>query len=383
MPPTQARWRAYARPARIPGSRVASMRSSHNRHSGLVEATGANARSRSPHKPIRPANKAMLRMLAYLTKARQLFQGIALGAIVYLARFPLIRRIASLSEPYLLGKVLEQTTAPGPTGGAIGYLFRKHDPGLSAKDIYQEIFSSERFRQGYQSQMGQDMFLNRWFFKNRGPGFFVDVGAFDGVLGSNTSYFEKHLQWRGIAFEPNPSAFEVLRATRSCRLIQGCAYHHDGEVPFLALSEREQRKGAKSRVPSSLLSMIFDSRHGGAMLSGIPQHMDQLQWVEWIRKPMKLNQILTTVLCHRIDTVLKDSGVKIVDYLSIDVEGAELEVLRGIDFEWVQVNIIGVEHTHTFSEVYDLLTTSGFEYQGLLFFDEIFVHKRPRYSWDA
>ena len=48
-----------------------------------------------------------------------------------------------------------------------------------------------------------------------------------------------------------------------------------------------------------------------------------------------------------------------------------------------QVNVIGVEHTHTFSEVYDLLTTSGFEYRGLLFFDEIFVHKRPRYSWDV
>ena len=231
--------------------------------------------------------------------------------------------------------------------------------------------------------MGQDMFLNRWFFKDRGPGFFIDVGAFDGILGSNTFYFEKHLQWKGIAFEPNPSAFEALRATRSCRLIQGCAYHQDGQVPFLALSQREQRKGAKSRPPGSQLSMVLDSTHGGAMLSGIPEHMDQLQWVEWIRKPMKLNQTQETVPCYRIDTVLNDSGVKIVDYLSIDVEGAELEVLRGIDFERVQVNVIGVEHTHTFSEVYELLTTSGFEYQGLLFFDEIFVHKRPRYSWDV
>lgn len=119
------------------------------------------------------------------------------------------------------------------------------------------------------------------------------------------------------------------------------------------------------------------------MLSGIPDHMDQLQWIEWIRKPMKLNQTRTTAPCHRIDTVLNDSGVKIVDYLSIDVEGAELEVLRGIDFGRVQVNIIGVEHSDRFREVYGLLTASGFEYQGLLFFDEIFVHKHPRYSWDA
>ena len=322
-------------------------------------------------------------MLGSFTKALRFFQGIALGAIVYLVRLTLIRSIASLTEPYLLRIVLNKSMTPGSSGGAIGYLFRNHDPGLSAKGIYQDVFSAERLRQGYQSQMGQDLFLNRWFFKNRGPGFFVDVGAFDGILGSNTSYFEKHLNWNGIAFEPNAATFEVLRATRSCRLIQGCAYDHDGEVSFLALSQRELRKGTKSGPPRSMLSMIFDSTHGGAMLSGIPQHMDQLQWIEWIRKPMKLNKTLATVPCHRIDSVLNDSGVKIVDYLSIDVEGAELEVLRGIDFERVQVNIIGVEHTHTFSEVYDLLTTSGFEYQGLLFFDEIFVHKRPRYSWDV
>jgi FkbM family methyltransferase len=322
-------------------------------------------------------------MFAYLTKTPWLFQGIAHEAIVYLARFPLIRKIVCLSETHSLRKVLEQTTLPGPSGGAIGYLFRNHDPGLSARDIYRDVFSGERFRHEYQSQMGQDLFLDRWFFKNRGPGFFVDVGAFDGISGSNTSYFEKHLQWKGVAFEPNPSAFEMLRATRSCRLVQGCAYDRDGEVPFLALSDSEQRGGTSSQPPFSLLQMLLDSSHGGTMLSGIPQHIDQVERVEWARKAMKLNQILETVPCHRIDTVLDDCGVKTVDYLSIDVEGAELEVLRGIDFERVQVNVIGVEHSPRFAEVYELLTTSGFEYKGLLFFDEIFVHKHPRYSWDV
>src|SRR4029077_2827709 len=122
---------------------------------------------------------------------------------------------------------------------------------------------------------------------------------------------------------------------------------------------------------------------GGAMLSGIPDHMDQVQRTQWAREAMHLDQTLSTVPCHRIDTVLDDVGVKIVDYLSIDVEGAELEVLHGIDFARVQVNVIGVEHSARFPAVYDLLTTSGFDYQGLLFFDEIFVNKRPRYSWDA
>jgi FkbM family methyltransferase len=321
-------------------------------------------------------------MLAYLIKVPRPFQGVALAAVVYLARLPIVRTIVSRSETYSLGKVLKQTTTPGRTGGEIGYLFRNHDPGLSATDIYRNVFSSERFRQGYQSQVGQDVFMNRWFFKDRGPGFFIDVGAFDGISGNNTSYFEKKLQWKGIAFEPNQSAFELLRATRSCRVIQGCAYHQDGQIPFFALSEREHHHGARSHAPRSLLEMMVDSSHGGAMLSGIPEHMGQFDRVEWASKVMKLDRIRTTVPCHRIDTVLNECGVQTVDYLSIDVEGAELEVLRGIDFERLQVNAISVEHSPRFSEVYDLLTASDFEYQGLLFFDEIFVHRRPRYSWD-
>lgn len=332
---------------------------------------------------VRAQNDGVWRMLDFFTKIRRLLQGVAVRALVYLMRFPLIRRFASFGEPYLFGRVLKLTTTAGSAGGAIGYLFRNHDPHLSAKDIYRQVFSADRLEQGYQSQMGQDMFLNRWFFKNHGPGFFIDVGAFDGIMGSNTAFFEKNLNWQGIAFEPNPAAFQVLQRTRACRLIRGCAYYRDGEVPFLALSEQTRPEITKMPPPRSMLSMVFDSTHGGSMLSGIPDHMDQLQWIQWLSKPMKLNQEMETVGCHRIATVLNESDVKVVDYLSIDVEGAELEVLRGIDFDAVQVNVIGVEHTHTFPEVYELLTTSGFDYQGLLFFDEIFVHKCPRYSWDA
>ena len=160
-------------------------------------------------------------------------------------------------------KAIEQTTTPGSTGGAVGYLFRIVIPGLSAKEIYRDVFSAARFSEGLQSQTGQDMFLNG-FFKNRGPGFFIDVGAFDGILGSNTFYFEDRLQWTGIAFEPNPSAFDVLRATRSCRFDPRLRLHQDGQITFLALSEREHHHDTQSRPPGSLLQMMLDSGHGGA-----------------------------------------------------------------------------------------------------------------------
>ena len=324
----------------------------------------------------------MLGILTRLAKTPKRFQEVLLATVAWFGQLPGIRMVVSRRETYVLRRALARTTTPGPDGRALGYLFGSHEPGKSAEDIYSDVFSLRRYADGYQSQMGQDMFLNRWFFRDKGPGFFVDVGAFDGIVGSNTYYFEKYLKWTGIAFEPNSSAFEVLQSTRSCRLVPGCAYDRDGRVDFLALSEKEQHENTQS-PPRSLLSMVLAPSHGGAMLSGIPEHMDQVRRTEWAREAMDLRQTESTVPCYRIDAVLDEEGVDIVDYLSIDVEGAELEVLRGIDFGRVHVNVIGVEHSKRFSEVHDLLTTAGFEYQGLLFFDEIFVNRHPRYSWES
>jgi hypothetical protein len=102
-------------------------------------------------------------------------------------------------------------------------------------------------------------------------------------------------------------------------------------------------------------------------IRSIPDHMNQLQRTEWAREAMNLNQNLATVPSHRIATVLNDLGARIVDYLSIDVEGAELEVLRRIDSGKGATQRHRVEHSGRFPEVYGLLTASGFDYQGLHF----------------
>jgi FkbM family methyltransferase len=306
-----------------------------------------------------------------------------LRALARLARNPLGRRIVARLETRALSEMLERTTTPEPGGRALGYLFGRYEPGRGAGEIYADVFSRQRFERGYQSQMGQDLFLNRWIFKDRGPGFFVDVGAFDGELGSNTAFFERRLGWTGVAFEPNPPEFASLRRTRSCRAIQGCAYNREGEVSFLALSERDRRAAAGPLAPPpNLTSMALDARHGAVMLSGIQDHLGRMERIDRLREVHGLDQALITVPCYRIDGVLDEAGVRTVDYLTIDVEGAELEVLEGIDFSRVQVNVVGVESSPRFRDVHTRLTRAGFEYQGLLFFDEIFVNRRPRFTWE-
>jgi FkbM family methyltransferase len=305
------------------------------------------------------------------------------SSLSWLARNAVGRRVVAALETSALARMLKQTTQPGPDGRALGFLFGRYEPGRTPRQIYDDVFSQGRFESGYQSQMAQDLLLNRWLFKNRGPGFFVDVGAFDGQLGSNTFFFEKRLGWSGVAFEPNPPAFETLQRTRLCQAIQGCAYNRDGDVSFLALSENGQRRRTKEMLrPANFSSLALDRDHGAVMLSGIHEHIDNMPRVDQARELWSLDQSVVTVPCYRIDSVLADRGVSTVDYLSIDVEGAELQVLQGIDFTKVRVNVIGVERSRCFGDVYRLLTDAGFDYHGLLFFDEIFVHREPRFTWE-
>ncbi|HUI61784.1 MAG TPA: FkbM family methyltransferase [Steroidobacteraceae bacterium] len=64
------------------------------------------------------------------------------------------------------------------------------------------------------SRAGQDRFLFENFFRGRRNGIFVDVGAGDGETGSNTLFFERFMDWRGLCIEPRPEAFAKLTSRR-------------------------------------------------------------------------------------------------------------------------------------------------------------------------
>src|SRR5579872_2283862 len=68
---------------------------------------------------------------------------------------------------------------------------------------------------GYFSQRGQDKFLHEEIFKGKKSGFFIEIGAHDGISFSNTYYFEKYFGWTGICIEPNADIFNKLKENRS------------------------------------------------------------------------------------------------------------------------------------------------------------------------
>ena len=84
----------------------------------------------------------------------------------------------------------------------------------------------------FKSQNGQDKYLFS-LMRNK-KGFFVELGACDGVLFSNSHYFEKELGWNGILIEPNPIYWEDLKKNRSCHLSNKLCDDMEGkEVDFL------------------------------------------------------------------------------------------------------------------------------------------------------
>src|SRR5690349_1243951 len=85
----------------------------------------------------------------------------------------------------------------------------------------------------YKSQWKQDSFLHENFFPDKKDGVFVEIGAHNGILGSNTYFYEKELGWSGICIEPLEERYKELIQNRSCICLNCCVYDKSGEIDFI------------------------------------------------------------------------------------------------------------------------------------------------------
>jgi FkbM family methyltransferase len=214
----------------------------------------------------------------------------------------------------------------------------------------------------YSSQSGQDKVLHERIFGNH-KGVFCDVGAHDGLTFSNTAFFETVLGWTGICLEPNPAVFAQLVGNRTCVCLNEAAYYRDGTVSFLV-----------NEGYTEMLSGIvetYDPRHRQRIAREQADHGGQGH--------------ITRIGARRLDAVLQEYGLDTVDYLSIDTEGSEWQVIQGIDFNRVRINVIGFEVNYAGSEAHRAieqhLVANGFHEIGRIEADAIFMHSEPRFSW--
>jgi FkbM family methyltransferase len=197
------------------------------------------------------------------------------------------------------------------------------------------------------SQLGQDLFvLSKLDFK-RG-GFFVEFGATNGIDLSNTYLLEKEFGWKGILAEPAKRWHEGLRNNRTGPVETDCVWSDStSTLPF-------------NEVDIGELSTI-------AFYGSSDGHADK-------RKQGKAYDVKTISLEDLLD---KYHAPKEIDYLSIDTEGSEFQILSSFDFDRYEIKLITCEHnfTPTREKICSLLTQNGYvrEFEELSRWDDWYV----------
>ena len=170
-------------------------------------------------------------------------------------------------------------------------------------------------------------------FINYQNGFYIEMGAHDGIINSNTYYFEKNLNWRGILIEPS-NFFDDLKNNRSSRNI----FYKTLCVPFNFNKKVSfEDFGPYSRVPELVTEDYYN------------WHKKKNKALEYIYK----KKIISSPKMNNLNDLLMESKApKLIDFFSLDVEGSELNVLKGIDFNKYNFQYLLIEITDLDKGVY-------------------------------
>lgn len=170
------------------------------------------------------------------------------------------------------------------------------------------------------SQLGQDLWvLERTGYK-RG-GYFVEFGATDGVLLSNSLLLERDFGWRGICAEPNPKFLADLRRNRRCQVSDACV---------------------GSRTGDSVEFLLADEYGGLARHADLDNNAERRRG--YLEDPARTVRLQTVSLQ---DLLVRHRAPRHIDYLSIDTEGSECDILSAFPFQDWRIDLITVEHNFT------------------------------------
>ena len=200
----------------------------------------------------------------------------------------------------------------------------------------------------YKSQNFQDLFvLSELNLKK--SGFFVEFGATNGIHESNSFLLENSFGWRGILAEPAKTWHKELHRNRPLASIEDTCVWKESNL-LLSFNETED---------GNLSTLDF--------FSGLDSHRE-------FRKHGRKYEVTTISLTDLLD---KYSAPRSIDYLSIDSEGSEFEILNAFDFEKYSFSVITCEHNYTSAreKICELLTSKGYirKYEELSLWDDWYV----------
>ena len=214
-------------------------------------------------------------------------------------------------QSYRALELLRSSPLEGPGGGGVAKFLSAYDQAHSER--LQEIFA----------------LLNNSFQKD---GFFVEFGALDGITLSNTWLLETDYNWQGILAEPAKFCHEALKQNRNCHIDTRCIWRESGE-------------------------RILFNEHTSTGLSGIaatlarPARRVSNKQRTYHVETLSLNDLLSAY-----------SAPSYINYISIDTEGSEFEILNAFDFNRHRFGCLSIEHNFCAQRerIYALLTSHGY-----------------------
>jgi FkbM family methyltransferase len=196
----------------------------------------------------------------------------------------------------------------------------------------------------YYSQQDEDRILSEKFL-NYKNGFFIELGAMNGLTFSNTLFFERELGWTGVLIEPTHQFNDLIINRPNCHNFNYAISEIDGDVEFLG-----------DYALGGVLSTMHDDHKFGWGLDKEKSYV---------------------VKSKPIYDVIKNIEISKVDFFSIDVEGGEYEVLKTFNWEIpVYVILIEMSHDKERNELCrEFMTSKGFEFDMVIGINEVWVNK--------
>jgi len=203
----------------------------------------------------------------------------------------------------------------------------------------------------YTSQAGQDFVIDQIMKQKRG-GTFLDIGGYDGVTGSNTFFLETNRGWTGALVEPVRAQLVKAAAFRTCPCIGVAIAATEGEADFIEISEGfTQMSGLSDTYDQKLLKTVRGNKH----------HVENVV------------KIQTKTISH----IIEYSEIPDPDFISLDIEGGELEVLKSFPFKDHDVKAWAIENNTGTKEIRDIMTQNGYDLIEFCGPDELYF-KQPK-----
>ena len=202
----------------------------------------------------------------------------------------------------------------------------RHCCDLSTARALMVTFDETVRRQRFPSQIGQDKWVLFRMFPGVSGGYFVDIGSADGTIGSNTKALEER-GWRGLCVDPFPTNMDG----RTCQVFKDVVWSVPGhKVQF----------------------------HTHGELGGVSQTLGAWKDVVTTSPTVELSTVTLA------DILERGKAPSYIHFMSLDIEGAELEALRGLPFEKYRFGAMAIEHNDEEpkrSDIIKFLAGRGYE----------------------